>query len=245
MNASKLHIDGQQPSPLTSRIATAHPAGRSLPDGGAVHSSCACPNAKREQASFGAVGGKGLSSGALTLWGTRFSRLRCFTPRCEATAAGIRDRAWTGLRQACEQPGLRDAVRRASCHCAGGARARTLCADRGSHGSLFRSAARPASVTKTPCKADTSSVTPGFDPSPLAIRRGGLQRHRLRRHRAPRTGRRGRRGRRVPLVEWPAAGRIGRHVFFTVTVIKATGAVQTSLVSHSMLQPGLSPYGTP
>jgi len=49
----------------------------------------------------------------------------------------------------------------------------------------------------------------------------------------------------IPLVEWPCGRTYREHVFFTVTLSKATGAVQISRVSHSILPPGLSLYDTP
>ncbi|NSC23007.1 hypothetical protein FM076_18320 [Streptomyces albus subsp. chlorinus] len=49
----------------------------------------------------------------------------------------------------------------------------------------------------------------------------------------------------IPVVEWPCGRTYREHVFFTVTVDKATGAVRTERVSHSMLPPGLSLYTTP
>ncbi|MET9864506.1 hypothetical protein ABZY93_35295 [Streptomyces smyrnaeus] len=49
----------------------------------------------------------------------------------------------------------------------------------------------------------------------------------------------------VPVVEWPCGRTYREHVFFTVSVDKATNAVRTSRISHSMLPPGLSLYATP
>ncbi|MGI5346852.1 hypothetical protein ACQEU8_01505 [Streptomyces sp. CA-250714] len=49
----------------------------------------------------------------------------------------------------------------------------------------------------------------------------------------------------IPLVEWPCGRTYREHVFFTVTVTKATGAVRVSRISHSILPPGLSLYDTP
>ncbi len=49
----------------------------------------------------------------------------------------------------------------------------------------------------------------------------------------------------IPFVEWPCGRTYREHLFFTVTVTKATRAVQINRVSHSMLPPGLSLHSTP